>query len=99
MAIKKRPPLDPAREAKIEAFAAAADEPTATTVTQKPRPVAAAVVESTEKPKPKPMLLRLDADQHELLKLVAEREGRSMHNMAMTVLIPALEALRNEQHR
>ena len=38
MAIKKRPPVDPATEAKIEAFGAAADDPTSTAQARAPQP-------------------------------------------------------------
>jgi hypothetical protein len=115
MAIKKRPPVDPAaRESAIEAFGRAANQDASTEAeaTQPAeaaqpakaaqRPVSAARRASSPrgkaKPEIKPMLVRFDADQHALLQEVAELEGRSMHNMALTALIPALEAIR-DAHR
>jgi hypothetical protein len=109
MAIKKRPPVDPAaRESAIEAFGRAANHDASTEVdAPQPakaaqRPVSAARRASSPrgkaKPEIKPMLMRFDADQHALLQEVAELEGRSMHNMALTALIPALEAIR-DAHR
>lgn len=99
MAIKKRPPIDPAREARIEAFGAAAEAPANRDGT--PTPIAATRGGVT-RPRPatkgktdlKPMLIRFESWEHELLKEVAELEGRSMHNMAKNALIPALEAIR-----
>lgn len=106
MAIKKRPPVDPAREAQIEAFGTAA-EATATPQEFRPTIVDAAPVhraaatrrptDANEKKKPKPMLVRFDEYEHQLLQEVAQMEGRSMHNMAKTILIPALEAMRDAQ--
>lgn len=106
MAIKKRPPVDPAREAQIEAFGTAAE---ATPSPQEfrpkivePAPVHRAPITrrppgTSEKKKPKPMLVRFDEYEHQLLQEVAQQEGRSMHNMAKTILIPALEAMRDAQ--
>lgn len=113
MAIKKRPvPVpDPALEAKIEAFGSAAEASTEPALTQAPVEPALAKTAprrtntvrtvtrpAGEKSEIKPMLVRFDAYEHELLKEVAALEGRSMHNMAKTVLIPALEAIR-DAHR
>lgn len=100
MAIKKRLPVDPAREARIEAFGAAAEEP-ADRVSD-PTPVAP-THDRASRPRPaargkadlKPMLIRFERWEHELLKEVAELEGRSMHSMAKRALIPALEAIRS----
>lgn len=105
MAIKKRPPVDPAtKAAQIEAFAAAAEDTTTGPAVTAATPQESAPVTKPPKaaagkakPKPKPMLLRLDAEQHELLKQVADQQQRSMHNMALTVLIPALAALRDNE--
>jgi hypothetical protein len=103
MAIKKRPPVDPAaRESAIEAFGLAANHDPATEAKAPQPPIGAARRASSPrgkaKPEIKPMLVRFDADQHALLQEVAELEGRSMHNMALTALIPALEAIR-DAHR
>lgn len=110
MAIKKRPlhVSDPLLEAKIEAFGSAAEptsEPTPTRAPAATAPTKAAPRRTStartaakptgEKGDVKPMLVRFDTYEHELLKEVAALEGRSMHNMAKTVLIPALEALRD----
>lgn len=106
MAIKKRPPVDPALAAKIEAFGAAA-EPAATAAAPAPaQPVATPRRKSVPRPRGagerrelKPMLIRFVSDEHELLREVAELEGRSMHNMAKTALIPALEAIRDARRQ
>lgn len=45
------------------------------------------------------MLIRFESWEHELLKEVAELEGRSMHSMAKNALIPALEAIRAARQR
>ena len=79
MAIKKRPPVDPAKEAEIEAFGAAA-EPTAEPAPRRQAPAPAAPRRaSTPRAKPagekaelKPMLIRFDGYEHELLREVAE---------------------------
>lgn len=107
MAIKKRPPVDPAA---IEAFGEAADAP----------PAAAAVVAPVEraatprqapaparKPKPgewpsdvpKSLLIRWpDADLALELASVAALEDRSQHKTALRALQRGLEVLRAE-HR
>ena len=98
MAIKKRPPIDPAREGRIEAFGAAAEAQADRAAA--PAPVVPA--RNSSRPGPatrgktdlKPMLIRFASWEHDLLKEVAELEGRSMHNMAKNALIPALEAMR-----
>lgn len=107
MAIKKRPPVDPAREAQIEAFGTAADT-TPTLKELQPKTVEPVTVHDAPttrrpieaggkkpKPKSKPMLVRFDEYEHQLLYEIAQQEGRSMHNMAKTLLIPALEAMKN----
>jgi hypothetical protein len=115
MPIKKRPPVDPAaREAAIEAFGKAANYDPATEVetaaptpapqrtvgaARRANPARAKVKPAGEKAEVKPMLMRFDSDQHELLKEVAALEGRSMHNMALTALIPALEAIRDAHQK
>nr|WP_181716039.1 hypothetical protein [Cryobacterium sp.]QJS06367.1 hypothetical protein [Cryobacterium sp.] len=115
MPIKKRTPVDPAeREAAIEAFGKAANyepaaEPEPPVPAKAPQktvgaarrasPARAKAKTTGEKAEIKPMLMRFDADQHALLQEVAELEGRSMHNMALTALIPALEAIRDEHRK
>jgi hypothetical protein len=108
MAIKKRPPVDPAaRESAIEAFGRAANQDASTEAEATQPAEAAQPAKAAQRPvsaagranaEIKPMLVRFDADQHALLQEVAELEGRSMHNMALTALIPALEAIR-DAHR
>ena len=109
MAIKKRPSVDPVREARIEAFGAAAEAPAdraGTPSSRTPTPVVPSR-DRINRPRPatkgktdlKPMLIRFEGWEHELLKEVAELEGRSMHNMAKNALIPALEAIRAARQR
>jgi hypothetical protein len=103
MAIKKRPPvspapIDPIQEARIDAFGDAAEQTvTPAPAARTPRKPVAKPADSTAKLKP--MLMRFEADEHELLREVAALEGRSMHNMAKTALIPALEAIRAAHQR
>lgn len=115
MAIKKRTPVDEEREARIEAFGAAAETPTPTEAPPANRESAAgtraapapaqrrsaapAKTAGERKADIKPMLVRFDSYEHELLRQVAEAQGRSMHNMAKMILIPALEELRDQSNR
>lgn len=108
MAIKKRPPVDPSREAEIEAFGAAAELAAEPGRVRQAKAPARTVVAQRSAPRPrpagkkgdlKPMLIRFDVYEHELLREVAEMEGRSMHNMAKTALIPALEAIREARRQ
>jgi hypothetical protein len=113
MSIKKRTPVEhAAHEAEIEAFGLAADAgkraeaapaktpPRAVGAARRASPARARATKSEgEKVEVKPMLIRFDSDQHELLKEVAALEGRSMHNMALTALIPALEAIRDAHQK
>jgi hypothetical protein len=104
MAIKKRAVPSKAREEEIEAFGAAA-ESAVRTPTPTPQPAAAGTSSSTgsqgvagDKAKVKTLLIRLEIHEHQLLQEAAALEGRSMHNMLKTILIPGLQAVK-EAHK
>lgn len=100
MAIKKREPID---QARLEAFAAAADTPALQPATATPRPVAAkpaASPESSGWPSgvPRTFLLRWSApDMPQELAEIAALEDRSQHKIALKAMRLGLEALRAER--
>jgi hypothetical protein len=106
MAIKKRPPVDPEKEAKIEAFGAAAESP-AREPAPAPAvaPARAARTASTAARKPaersgevaKTFLVRWpDAELPLLLAEVSALEDRSQHAVAIRALRRGLEAMKSD---
>ena len=111
MAIKKRPPVDKAQEAAIEAFGAAADRPaTPPTPDQAATPSSAKKTAAAARSQPrqaatatsaedvaKTLLIRYpDAQLPLLLAAVAKNEERSQHATALRALRRGLEAMSND---
>ena len=102
MAIRKRPPVDPATEAKIEAFGAAAESAAASPLPP-PAEAAAARAAGTATRKPveragevaKTFLVRWPDDELPLLLAeVSALEERSQHAVVLRALRRGLDAMK-----
>lgn len=104
MAIKKRPPVDPQREAEIDAFGDAAEQPPAAAPAAAPAVTQAATPRSTPKvvatapeKTAKTLLIRYPDDELPLLLAeVAGKIDRSQHATALRALRRGLDAMKGD---
>lgn len=96
MAIKKRPPVDPQREAEIDAFGDAAEQPTTAARVATPRSTPKTVVAGPDKTA-KTLLIRYpDNELPLLLAEVAGKIDRSQHATALRALRRGLDAMKSD---
>lgn len=96
MAIKKRPPVDPQREAEIDAFGDAAEQPVAVALVATPRSTSKTVVVAPDKTA-KTLLIRYpDNELPLLLAEVAGKIDRSHHATALRALRRGLDAMKSD---